>query len=207
MYEWSASVNIRAARPGDADVIVEFNRLMAQETENKVLDRAIHLAGTSFNGRTPASGAGYWGSNPCVPANSLKFISFVGRRFRWPEILAVVHVRRNVMAGVDPLENAVEREEVEVLVEGDGVIHADVLVVQRVGMHEAKTTLSKLVALAEAGEEVVIERRGMPVARLVAVEKPKVTRANFGGSMKGKIWMADDFDTMSEQELDDWYKS
>ena len=28
-------------------------------------------AGTSFNGRTPASGAGYWGSNPCVPANFL----------------------------------------------------------------------------------------------------------------------------------------
>ena len=28
------------------------------------------LAGTSFNGRTPASGAGYWGSNPYVPANS-----------------------------------------------------------------------------------------------------------------------------------------
>jgi prevent-host-death family protein len=68
----------------------------------------------------------------------------------------------------------------------------------RVGMHEAKTTLSKLVTLAEAGEEVVIERRGTPVARLVAMEKPKVTRANFGGSMKGKIWMADDFDELPD---------
>src|SRR6476469_1938228 len=26
-------------------------------------------AGTSFNGRTPRSGRGYWGSNPYVPAN------------------------------------------------------------------------------------------------------------------------------------------
>ncbi len=31
--------------------------------------RAANRTGTSFNGRTPASGAGYWGSNPCVPAN------------------------------------------------------------------------------------------------------------------------------------------
>ena len=40
----------------------------------------VHAAtgtGTSFNGRTPASGAGYWGSNPCVPANSLAHSSFV----------------------------------------------------------------------------------------------------------------------------------
>jgi prevent-host-death family protein len=67
-----------------------------------------------------------------------------------------------------------------------------------VGMHEAKTTLSKLVALAEAGEEVVIERRGMPVARLVAIEKPKRSRAHIRGSLKGKIWMADDFDELPE---------
>jgi prevent-host-death family protein len=69
----------------------------------------------------------------------------------------------------------------------------------RVGMHEAKTTLSKLVALAEAGEEVVIERRGMPVARLVAVEKPQLTRAELHGIWKDKdIWMADDFDALPE---------
>jgi prevent-host-death family protein len=68
----------------------------------------------------------------------------------------------------------------------------------RIGMHEAKTTLSKLVALAEAGEEVVIERRGTPVARLVAVEKPKRSRAAFCGSMKGKTWMADDFDELPD---------
>jgi prevent-host-death family protein len=67
-----------------------------------------------------------------------------------------------------------------------------------VGMHEAKTTLSKLVSLAEAGEEVIIERRGIPVARLVAIEKPKRSRAHIHGSMKGKIWIADDFDELPE---------
>jgi prevent-host-death family protein len=67
----------------------------------------------------------------------------------------------------------------------------------RVGMHEAKTNLSKLVVLVEAGEEVVIERRGRAVARLVAVEQPKRSRASLRGSMKG-IWIADDFDELPD---------
>ena len=36
-----------------------------------------------------------------------------------------------------------------------------------VGVFEAKTTLSALLERVEAGEEVVITRRGVPVARLV----------------------------------------
>ena len=31
--------------------------------------------GTSFNGRTPRSGRGYWGSNPYVPANFLRILT------------------------------------------------------------------------------------------------------------------------------------
>ncbi|HEV7492680.1 type II toxin-antitoxin system prevent-host-death family antitoxin [Baekduia sp.] len=67
----------------------------------------------------------------------------------------------------------------------------------RVGMHEAKTKLSQLVAAVESGEEVVLERRGVPVARLVAIEKPKRSRAELCGSMKG-IWIADDFDELPD---------
>lgn len=63
----------------------------------------------------------------------------------------------------------------------------------RVGMHEAKTQLSKYVELAEAGEEVVIERRGKPVVRLAPVEEQK-SRASLHGALRGQIWMADDFD-------------
>lgn len=37
-------------------------------------------------------------------------------------------------------------------------------------MHEAKTTLSELVAAAENGEEVIIARNGTPAARLVAIK-------------------------------------
>jgi prevent-host-death family protein len=36
-----------------------------------------------------------------------------------------------------------------------------------VGVFEAKTTLSALLERVEAGEEIVITRRGVPVARLV----------------------------------------
>ena len=38
---------------------------------------------------------------------------------------------------------------------------------------DAKARLSDLLALVEAGEEVVITRRGQPAARLSQVEKPK----------------------------------
>jgi prevent-host-death family protein len=68
----------------------------------------------------------------------------------------------------------------------------------RVGMHEAKTKLSQLVAAVEGGEEVVIERRGVPVARLVAVEAPKRSRASFRGSMPD-LWIADDFDELPDE--------
>ena len=37
----------------------------------------------------------------------------------------------------------------------------------KVNVHQAKTQLSRLLAQMEAGEEVVIARRGQPVARLV----------------------------------------
>ncbi|MEX6507660.1 type II toxin-antitoxin system Phd/YefM family antitoxin [Jiella sp. M17.18] len=46
-------------------------------------------------------------------------------------------------------------------------------------MHQAKSDLSKLIARAEAGEEVVIARRGKPAARLVPLvgaAEPKVRR-------------------------------
>lgn len=62
----------------------------------------------------------------------------------------------------------------------------------QVNIFEAKTQLSKLIEKVEGGEEVIIARAGKPVARLtsLAPEKPKI---RFGG-LKGKIWIADDFD-------------
>ncbi len=65
-----------------------------------------------------------------------------------------------------------------------------------VGMHEAKTTLSRLVDAAQAGEEVVITRRGEPVARLQPVRP--LPRESQWGALEGQIWIADDFDELPE---------
>lgn len=61
-----------------------------------------------------------------------------------------------------------------------------------VNIFEAKTQLSKYVEMAERGEDVIIARAGKPVARLTQL-KPEKQPIIFG-LMKGKIWIADDFD-------------
>ena len=62
-----------------------------------------------------------------------------------------------------------------------------------VNVYEAKTQLSDLLKRVEAGEDVVIARAGKPVVRLVLVERRTGKRPG-RGSLKGKIWMSDDFD-------------
>ena len=69
-------------------------------------------------------------------------------------------------------------------------------------MHLAKASLSRLVERALAGEEVVIARNGEPLVKLVPV--PKQGEPHVPGRYKGKIWIAPDFDEMSEEELKDW---
>ena len=64
-----------------------------------------------------------------------------------------------------------------------------------VNMHEAKSTLSKLVEKVAEGEEVVIAKAGKPVARLVKFEHEKRTL----GGWEGRIWIADDFDDTPEE--------
>ena len=71
-----------------------------------------------------------------------------------------------------------------------------------VNMHQAKSSLSRLVERALAGEDVVIARNGVPLVRLVPVPKQREPRVP--GRMKGQIWIAPDFDQMSEEELNDW---
>lgn len=64
-----------------------------------------------------------------------------------------------------------------------------------VGMHEAKTNFSKLVRRAEAGEEIVVARGGEPVAKIVAYSVPP-KKPRRPGALKGKIWIAPDFDEL-----------
>jgi len=59
-------------------------------------------------------------------------------------------------------------------------------------MHEAKTTLSELVAAAESGEEVIIARHGRPAARLVAIAAEHAPVRL--GVLAGEIEIGPDFD-------------
>ena len=63
----------------------------------------------------------------------------------------------------------------------------------QVNVHEAKTSLSKLLADAERGEEVVIARNGVPVVRLVPIRQAKRRELPFG-VWKGRVEFADDYD-------------
>jgi prevent-host-death family protein len=67
----------------------------------------------------------------------------------------------------------------------------------QVGMHEAKTTLSRLVARAQAGEEIVIARNGIPVARLVPVAGTN-SMASVRGRWRGQVQIAEDFDELPD---------
>ena len=70
-----------------------------------------------------------------------------------------------------------------------------------INMHEAKTTLSRLVERALAGEEIVIARNGTPLVRLVPVVKTAEPRVP--GRLKGQIWISPDFE-LSDKEIDDF---
>lgn len=66
-----------------------------------------------------------------------------------------------------------------------------------VGVHEAKTHLSRLLRQVEAGEEVVILRGGHPVARLVPVEG----RRQRLGVEEGRLRVPDDFNAPLREEI------
>ncbi len=74
-----------------------------------------------------------------------------------------------------------------------------------VNTHEAKTQLSKLIAAARAGEEIVICQAGKPVARLAAYEPRKKPRL---GLLKDEIkvqpgWDSPELDAEIEAMFDE----
>ena len=63
----------------------------------------------------------------------------------------------------------------------------------QVNMHDAKTHLSKLVQAVLDGEEVILARNGEAVVQITKYTPVKHKRKP--GSLKGKIWLADDWDS------------
>jgi antitoxin (DNA-binding transcriptional repressor) of toxin-antitoxin stability system len=64
-------------------------------------------------------------------------------------------------------------------------------------MHEAKSNLSKLVERVERGEEIVITRRGEPVARLVP-ERQGGGFVSLAGAWRDRVRIAGDFDELPD---------
>lgn len=74
-----------------------------------------------------------------------------------------------------------------------------------VNVHEAKTHLSRLLDRVAAGEEVVIAKAGVPVARLVPVVLPREARPL--GTETGRVFIADDFDAPLPPDVLDSFES
>jgi len=71
-------------------------------------------------------------------------------------------------------------------------------------LYEAKTSLSKLVDRAAAGEEIIIAKSGRPLAKLVPLRHKHPIRKP--GGWEGKLSIADDFDAPLPKALLDAFE-
>ena len=71
-------------------------------------------------------------------------------------------------------------------------------------VYAAKTQLSRLIDQVNTGEEVVITRHGRPVARLVPALQQQEPKRRLG-TLKGQIWMSEDFDAPLPNNLLDLF--
>jgi len=63
--------------------------------------------------------------------------------------------------------------------------------------------LARLLERVEAGDEIVLDHQGQPVARIARPDGPK--RKRRPGRLKGKIELDDSFfDPLPEEELEAW---
>jgi len=80
-------------------------------------------------------------------------------------------------------------------------------VTETFNLYDAKTHLSELVERAAAGEEIVIAKAGEPKARLMPLRAPKKKKKRRElGFLRGKIWIADDFDAPLPDDLLDLFE-
>jgi antitoxin (DNA-binding transcriptional repressor) of toxin-antitoxin stability system len=74
---------------------------------------------------------------------------------------------------------------------------------ETVTIHVAKTTLSQLVARVEAGEEIVLARGKVPVAKLVPVHSGPAKRRF--GALQGVVSLDERFfEPLPDDEMERW---
>ncbi len=77
---------------------------------------------------------------------------------------------------------------------------------KQLNLAEAKAKFSALVDAATRGEGTIIAKSGTPVAMLVPLDRAKPPPIKYG-TLKGKIWIADNFDDPLPNEVLDVFES
>lgn len=73
-----------------------------------------------------------------------------------------------------------------------------------VNIHEAKTQLSRLLERVLGGEEIIIAKAGVPIARIVPIEPSTEDRTP--GADRGRVEIADDFDAPLPDDILDRFE-
>lgn len=72
---------------------------------------------------------------------------------------------------------------------------------QTVNIHEAKTNLSRLIALAGQGQPFVIAKAGKPLVMVTAIQPAMSEPPRRLGFMRGALQVPDDFDRMGSNDI------
>ncbi len=76
-----------------------------------------------------------------------------------------------------------------------------------VGVHEAKTHLSRLIDQAVKGEPFVIAKGGTPMVKVMAIDTPSAGQQRRLGFMAGQGSVPDDFDRMGGDDITRLFES
>ena len=76
-----------------------------------------------------------------------------------------------------------------------------------VGVHEAKTHLSRLIDQAVKGEPFVIAKGGTPMVKVMAIDTPSAGLQRRLGFMAGQFTVPDDFDRMGAEDITRLFES
>jgi prevent-host-death family protein len=79
-----------------------------------------------------------------------------------------------------------------------------------VNIHDAKTQLSKLIAMAVKGQPFIIAKAGKPMVKVIPIgaDDDCIPAKRGMGFLKGKIPpIPDDFDTMFDDEIESMFNS
>jgi antitoxin (DNA-binding transcriptional repressor) of toxin-antitoxin stability system len=72
----------------------------------------------------------------------------------------------------------------------------------QITIQEAESHISSVFSNVLSGEEIVLTDHDMPVMKMTPITRPNVTKRPMFGSLKGKIWISDDFNDTPEEFAD-----